>query len=227
MSKLRKQSIIIGLLILCSFVFGVLSVAPSIDSNDYLHLAAENSIGVKLAVVSQLMLAFTYLAIAVMIFNVLLKYDSIIAYGYLIVKTSAQVFNILGTIFIIAILLLSKLSGDSSLDSPGIYVQVGELLKYARDYVNHVIMIIMSNMAVFLFSFIAFKYRLVPRWISSLGFLGSFIGVLASVLVLFDLIDIVTIEYMLLNLPAILQDFILAFFLIFIGFNERKVTSPE
>jgi len=227
MSKLRKRSVIIGILIICSFVFGIFSIEPSIDSSDYLHTVIDSILSVKLALISQLLLSCTYITIAVMTFNVIVKFDSEMSYGYLVTKSIAQVFNILGTIFIIAIVVLSKLYSESSAENLSSYVLIGEVLKSTRDYVNHVIMILMNNVALFIFSLIAFRYRIVPRWISLLGFFGSVVSVFASILVLFNSIDVVTMEYLLLNVPVALQDLILAVFLIFYGFNENESTQEK
>ena len=227
MSKLRKQSIIIGILIICSFVFGVLSIVPSIDSDEYLGTVADNISTVKIALVSQLLLAFTYITIAIMIFNVIVKFDTEISYGYLVFKSVAQVFNIFGTILIIAFIALSKEYGEGSSENFSMYVLIGEILKSTRDYANHVVMILLNNIAVFIFSFIAFQYKIIPRWISLLGFLGAFVSGIASLLVLFDSMDVLTSEYLLLNVPIALQDLILAFFLIFFGFNDSKLGLHE
>ena len=227
MSELRKRSIIIGILIICSFVFGVLSIEPSIDSDEYLHKVMESILSVKLALISQLLLACTYIAIAVMIFNVIVKLDSEMSCGYLVAKATAQVFNIFSTILIIAIIILSNLHSESSSESLSVYVLIGEVLRGTRDYVNHVIMILMNNIAVFIFSFIAYRYRIVPRWISLFGFFGCIISIFASFLVLFNSIDVVTVEYLLLNVPIALQDLILAIFLIFFGFNEKEIGLNE
>jgi hypothetical protein len=227
MNKLRKQSIIIGILIICSFIFGILSIEQSIDSDEYLSKVVENIFYVKLALVSQLLLAFTYIAIAVMIFDVIAKFDLGMSYGYLVFKSTAQVFNILGTIFIIAFITLSKEYGESSPDNFSVYVLMGELLKSARDYANHVIMILINNIGVLIFSFIAFRYKIIPRWMSLLGFFGAIVSGFASLLVLFELMDVLTMEYLLLNAPLAIQDLSLAIFLIFFGFIDNELGQDE
>ncbi len=227
MSKLRKQSIAIGILIICTFIFGILSIEQSIDSKEYLSIVAENMFSVKVALVSQLLLAFTYLAIAVLIFSVISKYDLEISCGYLVFKSTSQVFNILGTMFIIAFITLSKEYGENSPENLSMYVLVGDLLKSARDYANHVIMILLNNIGILIFSFIALRYKIIPRWISLLGIFGALVSGFASVLVLFDLMDVLTTEYLLLNVPIAVQDLILATFLIIYGFKDFELGAND
>ena len=53
------------------------------------------------------------------------------------------------------------------------------------------------------------------------------LSAIASVLVLFRVVDIITTEYMILNIPTALQELILAIWLIVKGFDKRVLLTNK
>jgi len=55
------------------------------------------------------------------------------------------------------------------------------------------------------------------------GLLGVVLAIVASLLVLFDLVAVVTPTYLAFNIPLVCQEFVFACWLIAKGFDQRKV----
>jgi hypothetical protein len=223
MSNIRKESIIIGILILLTFVLGILSIESYIDSDNYLREASLNALSVKISLTAQLVLSFIYIFISLLIYGILNRVNKSQSKWYLTFRIISQTFNIIGTIFIIALIVLSNeyLLKNSDLQ---FFSVIGQILKTARDYVNHILMITINCIAIIIFSFIALKYQLVHIWIVLLGFIGSALSIIASFLILFGIMNVISLPYLALNIPLALQDLFLALFLIFKGFNENYLS---
>ena len=73
----------------------------------------------------------------------------------------------------------------------------------------------------FMFYILLIKSKLIPQWLSAWGLIGAMLSAIASFLVLFRIVDIITPEYMILNVPTALQELILAIWLIVKGFDNK------
>jgi len=75
-----------------------------------------------------------------------------------------------------------------------------------------------------MFYAILHQSELVPRWLSLLGFISTVLsGILASLLLMFGVIYIITPTYITLALPTALLEIVLAVWLIIKGFSAKKM----
>lgn len=211
-----------GLLILLGMIAGIFSVAPAIDSTDYLTLGAANLNQVILAAIFQLLMSLTYMGIAILLYPMIRSFNAHLSLGFLSFRIIAVTLSIVGTLILLSTLILSQDFVIQSLPNMDFYKTIGHLLKSMRDYINHVFMVVvlcLGNTLLYL-SFI--KSKMIPRWLSIFGIISCSLSVLASLLVLFGRMDIITTEYLLLNAPTGIQELTLAFWLIFEGLNYSK-----
>lgn len=96
---------------------------------------------------------------------------------------------------------------------------IGDLLKTARDLVNHVVMIIILCIGGIMLYIIMIQSGLIPTWLSVWGILGSVIALLASILVLIKYLQVLSPTYLILNIPIAMQEIVFAVWLIFKGFK--------
>ncbi len=107
----------------------------------------------------------------------------------------------------------------------GSYFQtVGGLLREGRDLVNHVATTLAFALAMFLFNFQFYQTKLVPRWLSVSGLIGSILSILASLLFMIRFIGLDE-TYMILNLLIASQQLVLAIWLILKGFDQAKLDA--
>jgi hypothetical protein len=221
MTALRWNSVLIGVLILLSFILGIISIVPTVDSKDYLSLMKNSGLKLRTSILAQSLLAIVYVLIALVFFSIIKNVNGFFSNTFLTFKIISQVFNILGTIFIVLIYALGKENNIDALNVDVIYL--GEALKNGRDFTNHVLMILLNNVSIIFFLVICFYSNIIPRYISILGFLGVLFSITASLLVLYEKIDVLSSLYLLLNLPIALQDIILALFLIIKGIDVTQI----
>ncbi len=222
MKPIRNKTIIAGILIIAGMIAGILSVAPAVDSTEYLSKAAENANQVIIGAVFQFIMSIAYLGFALALYPIIKNPNQGLSLGFLSFRILASTLVIIGTIILVSILALSQeyvklLPQDSSS-----FEALGYLLKTARDLINHVFMILVFCISNLLFYILMIKSKYIPLWLSIWGGLGALLSAVASLLVLFGAIEIITSEYIVLNIPTALQEIILAIWLIIKGFDKTQ-----
>ena len=104
---------------------------------------------------------------------------------------------------------------------------LGGLLRTGRDLVNHVGMILASCLGSLFLYYLLFNAKLVPRWLLGWGLAGAVLAIMASLLVLFGLVDVVTAIYISLNAPIAGQELIFAIWLIVKGFEPSTPDATQ
>lgn len=220
MESYRGISIIVGALYIFGLVAGILSVAHAVDDSDYLTKAAPNARRINRAACFQFLMAFSYIGIAIVLYPMLTIFHEILAVGFLSFRIAAVLLVLAGTVILLLILKLSREYVKGAAADPSIFSVAGNLLKTARDLVNHVGMIIMLCMGGILLYIIMIQSGLIPLWLSVWGLLGYSLAILASMLVMVNCLKILSPAYLILNLPIALQEIVFAGWLILKGFKQ-------
>lgn len=222
----RKSALMAGVLHFATLATGILSVAPSVDAQDFLVAAAANGTQVIRAALFQTIMMAAYVGFAVVIYPLLKRHGEALSVGFLGFRTMAGALILVGAILLPLLLAVSRdyVNGQSP-DAPHLQ-SLGGLLRTGRDLVNHVGMIVASSAGSLLLNTLLFRAKLVPRWLSVWGLGGAAVAIGASILVLFGRVEVVTPTYLALNAPIAGQEFTLAIWLIAKGF-EPFALRPE
>lgn len=185
MDVFKHSARLVGLLYIAGMVAGIISVVPSIDSENYLTAAAANSTQVIIATLFQFVMFFTQLAIAILLYPVVKKFGESLAIGFLSLRIVSATLILFGTILLISLLVLSQEFVSQSPQNTLMFEALGSTLKMTRDHINHVFMILVLCLGNFMLYVLLLKSKLIPRWLSLWGFLGTVMSAIASVLILF------------------------------------------
>lgn len=214
-----RTSTIAGLLILLGMIVGILSVVPSIESSNYLIEVSENRLQVLSGAFFQSMLCPIYLVFAILLYPILNKYNQSLAIGFIGLRIAASVFQLIGALLLPLFVFLSQeFTTTTSTDLSGIHF-IADLLKILRDLINHVGMMMVIGIGNLILYYVFFKMEIIPRWLSSWGVLGNVIALFASILLLLQIIGVTTLPFVILTIPLVFQEIILALWLILKGFK--------
>ncbi|MFK7694357.1 DUF4386 domain-containing protein [Paenibacillus sp. HJGM_3] len=215
----RRSAVITGVLLIAGMVAGIFSVVPVIDGADYLVKASTNENQVLIGACFQLLMVVAYVGIPISMYPILSKHNKGLALGSVAFGTIAGVFIIIGVIILLLLLTLSyEFEKFGTLDV-SYFQTIGGLLQAARDLANHVAITLAFVLAMLLFNCIFYQTKLVPRWLSVWGLIGSTLSILASLLFMIRFIGL-DATYMMLNIPIAFQQLVLAIWLIVKGFNR-------
>jgi len=216
---------IAGILIILGIVSGILSIVSSVESESFLNEVYPNKNRVLIGAIFQFLLVPIYIGFSLVLYPILKKYNKTLSIGFIGFRIMAGVFQLLGIILLpIFILLSQKFLAQTNTDLM-IYETLSEILKLFRDLTNHLGVILATGLGNLLFYYILFKGKLVPIWLSTWGILGNTLIMVASFLLLFELIEVVSIEYGIMTIPLVLQEVVLAIWLIIKGLNSPVTTQ--
>ena len=219
MDSNRKTAIYAGILIIVGMIAGMLSIVPSVESPDFLTEVSANQNQVLIGALFQFTLVPIYLGFALLLYPILTSYSKSLAIGFVGFRIISGVFQVVGVIFLPIFILLSQEFLKSTTSDLLFFQTFGEVLKLGRDLANHVGVMLATGLGNLILFYIFYKTKLIPRWLSSWGLIGNALAMLASFLILFRFIDVITYHFAVLTIPLVLQEIVLAIWLIVKGFN--------
>ena len=180
MNTNRKTAIIAGVLIIIGMVAGVLSVVYVIEEPDYLIKVSANEIQVLIGAFFQFIMIPAYIGFALSLYPILRKYNEGLALGFVGFRIIAGTFHLIGVIILPLFLILSQEFIKAGAPDSSYFQTIGGLLRSGRDLVNHVAMILALSLGDLMFFYVLYQSKLVPRWLSGWGFVGTTLTILAS-----------------------------------------------
>lgn len=228
MNSNKKTAKMVGILFILaavSAVAGVLLYDPFLTSSDYLTKGSEYYNQVVLGAVMELILVISAVGTATIMFPLLRKYNETIALWHVCFRFLEAVVITIGIISVLALLTLSKEYVAGGATNIASYQASGTTLKAIHDWTFSLGPNFMLGINTMMYSYIFYKSKMVPRFIPILGMTGATLVFICALLVMFDVIDQVSLWGGLLALPVAANEMILAVWLIAKGFNESAIDS--
>jgi hypothetical protein len=225
MNSNRSTAMAFGILIITGMLFGILSSVPELEKPDYLIRLSSIKMQVIMAVFFQFPMAIVYVCIAVLLYPIIKKYNEAIALGYFAFRVIGSMFLFAGIISLLLLLFISQSFVAAGQPDSSYFQTIGQLLRTGRDLINHIAMILPWSIGGLLLYYCFFRMKLIPIWLSIWGLIGYTLTLAATILLMFNFIEIVTPTYIILNSPTALVELVLAFYMIIKGFNPIYADS--
>ncbi|RLL45468.1 DUF4386 domain-containing protein [Oceanobacillus piezotolerans] len=204
-------------------IIGLLLYDPILNHANYLVAGAENKNQIILGALFELLLACSAIGTAIMFFPYLRKQNESIALGYLCFRFFEAILIVVGILCVISILGLGL--EYVSLADPNTSAFQASAVPFLTIH-EWTFMLgpnFMLGINTFMYSYLLFRSKLVPRSLSIIGLVGSFSVFAAALLIMFDIIEQVSVWGGLLALPIAAFEMTLAFWLIVKGFNLQTL----
>ena len=226
MDVIRKKSISVGALLILSIVVGILSIDPVIDGMDNLESVSINSNAILIRAFMQFILGLIYASIPIILYTLLKKINTSLTIGFLVFRIISVGFIFIGWLSILLLLALSQEFVSSGSPELLYFKTLDNLLRSGRDLINHVAMPLILSVGNLMFYYILYQSKIIPKWLSLWGLIATILSsVLASLLLMFDVIGIINATYVSLAFPTALLEIVLATWLIVKGFDSNVVNS--
>ncbi len=228
MNTYRKTAVAVGVLYILGTVMGVLSViftGSILDGPNYLIKVSENPTQLVLASLMVLTMCLALAMIPFALFPVLKKVNESLAVGYVVFRGALE--TVFGTGTVLSWLFLLVVSRQyAAAGAPGGsgFEAVGALLLKGGDPLSAVMGTVFCLGALMLYTMF-YRSNLIPRWISVFGFIAIALHLVTIILVLFGLQSTFSMENTMMNLPILVQEMVMAVWLIAKGFNASAVAS--
>lgn len=230
MNSNKKSARIVGvffILAAVSAIVGLLLYDPILNNPDYLTTGAEHSNQVLLGVVMELILVISAIGTAVTMFPYLKRYNETIALWHVSFRFFEAVIIAIGIISVLSLLTLSQEFIAAASPNSESYHASGTVLKAIHDWTFLLGPNFMLGINTVMYSYIFYKSKLVPRFIPIIGMTGAVLVFSCSILVMFDVIEQVSVWGGILALPVALNEMTLAVWLIIKGFNDTSINDMQ
>lgn len=219
----RRRAAFAGALAITGMAAGALSIVPVVETDDFLALLPTHEVDVLVGAGFQAVMVPATVGFALALHPILRRASATASLGFVGFRLIAATFHLVGVILLPLFLVLAQSlvqAGGSDL----VHLEVlGQFLRAGRDLVNHVALILALSMGDLLLFWVLHTWRLAPRWLTTWGFVGIGLTVVASLLVLFGLADVVTPLYLAMNAPLAAHGLVLAVWLIARGVDTSSM----
>ena len=228
MNSNKRAAKVVGVLFLLAAVTAIIGLNlynPILKGPDYLTNGSEHANQVILGALMELILIVAAVGTATTMFPFLRKYNETIALWHVCFRFLEAVIITIGVISVLSLLTLSReFVAAGALDIASFQAS-GTLLKAVHEWTFLLGPNFMLGINTMMYSYIFYKSKLVPRFISILGMTGATLVFIAGLLELFGVIQQVSVWGGLLALPVFANEMTLAVWLIVKGFNESALAS--
>ena len=227
MNNFRKLAISAGILFIIYTSLDVLSflfLGP-VNSTNYLVSVSENASLVGTGAFLLLLGGACASGIAISLYPVLKNSDPVLALGAVGFRISEGVLRFVSMCVLLSIITLSQLYVKAGAPESSYFQTLGELLLAAKGWVGNVGSLLAFSIGCTLYYVIFYRTKLVPRWISVWGLIFGISGMISCALVSIGLIAPMGTEQVLMIIPMLPQEIVLAVWLIVKGFNPSAIAS--
>ena len=165
---------VVGVLFLAQLTTAAVSYSVILDpilyGPDFLVDVSQNSTMVRIAVFLDVFCGAAIVAIAVMLFPILREFSERIALWYIGLRAIEFTTIIISGIFLLTLLSVSQEYVQAAVPEPHLQA-IGESFLRMRGWTQNMTLIVFS-LGGFLFYFLLYRSRLLPRFISAWGLVG-------------------------------------------------------
>jgi hypothetical protein len=217
----RKSAIIVGALFIIGTAAGMTSAAlmvPSLGAADYLSKISANSGQVTAGAFFVLIMSLSLAMIPAVLYPILKKRNEALAVGYVVFRGALETMITIAQVACIFVLvILSQKFTGAGAPGHSYFQTLGAVILGGHANLSALLSVVFPIGAL-MFYYVLYKERLIPRWLSGWGFI-------AAILYLFGgLYDLLSTEIVVLFLPMLVQEMVMAVWLIVKGFNPSATT---
>jgi hypothetical protein len=224
----RKYAIIAGVLFIIYTSVDILSflfLGPTTATN-YLVSVSENAGLVGTGALLLLVGGVCGIGIAISLYPVLKKFNAGLALGAVSFRISEGVLRFVAVGGYLLLITLSQQFVQAGAPDSSYFQTLGALV-YAGNRWGNVLSLLAFSIGALLYYIIFYRTKLVPRWLSGWGLVAAILTMASAALVTVGLIAPFSTTQIILNLPILPQEMVLAAWLIVKGFNPAVIASKS
>jgi hypothetical protein len=165
--------------------------------------------------------------IAISLYPVLRKFNGGLALGSVGFRTFEGVLRFVAVCTLLSLITLSQQFVKAGAPDSSYFQTLGVLLYAGYRWVGNVGALLAFSIGCLLYYIIFYRTKLVPRWLSVWGLVAAILAMLSCVLAMVGLIAPFGTEQVVLALPMLPQEMVLAVWLIVKGFNPSVIASKS
>lgn len=220
MNAHRKTAIVVGALFIIGTAAGMISAVltgPFVGASDYLSKVSANSGQVMAGAFFILIMGLSLAMIPAVLFPILKKQNEVLAIGYVVFRGALEtLITIASAVCFFVLIILSQKYVGAGAPGASYFQTLGALLLGGHASLTAILSIVFP-LGALMFYYVLYQAKLIPRWISGWGFIAAILYLLGG------LYDLFSSELVILLLPMLVQEMVMAVWLIVKGFNPSTI----
>jgi len=224
----RQTATVVGVLFIIGTVSGVLMfpvLGNLLTAPDRLTAIAASEGRMIVASLLKFVMGVACAGIGLALYPVLRKYSGGLAIGAAGFRVIEGMVDILGALALVTLLALSQEFVEAGAPGSSYFQTADALISSGMGWLTNWAMLVTWCIGALMYYVVLYQFRLVPRWLTVWGLVGIGLTTIGAVLVLFNVVPGFGPVQMVLNLPILVQEMVLAGWLIARGFDTRAVAT--
>jgi len=222
----RKTAAVVGVLFILGTVPALLPLASNtVSAPDHLTAISTNEGQMIIFTAVKFIMGIACAGIGLALYPILKKYHEGLAIGAAGFRVIEGALHVVGALLYVVLLALSQefvkagAPASSYFQTADVLINTG--IGWFRDAAN----LLTFGIGALMYYVVFYQYRLVPRWLTVWGLVGITLTIISALLVMFHLLPPFGTILIVLLMPILPQELVLAVWLIAKGFNPSAVAS--
>jgi hypothetical protein len=229
MNSHRNYAISAGILFIIADVVGFLSLPfmGPVNATDYLVSVSTNANQVTTAALLLFIGGAAAIGIGISLYPVLKKYNEGLALGAVGFRIAEGMLDFVAVIGLLVLITLSQQFVNAGAPASSYFQTLGALVDGGYHWTSNIVKLMAFSIGAMLYYIIFYRTKLVPRWLSGWGIVAAIFTMVSALLTMYGLIAPFSTAQVILNLPILPQELVLAVWLIIKGFNPSAIAQSE
>jgi hypothetical protein len=221
----RMTAAVVGVLFIIGTVSGLLMLPfiAILNAPDHLTTIAAHEGQMIIATLLKFIMGVACAGIGLALYPMLKKYNGGLAIGAVGFRIIEGVVHIVGALSYVALVALSQEFVKAGAPAASYFQTTDVLINVGKDWLTNVALLLTWSISALLYYLVFYQHNLVPRWLSGWGLVGITLTFISCLLVMFHLITPAGTIQVVLQAPIMLQEMVLAVWLIVQGVNPSAV----
>jgi hypothetical protein len=224
----RKAAAVVGVLFILGTVPALLS-APlafnTVSAKDPLTAISTNEGQMIVFTAVKFIMGIACAGIGLALYPILKEYNEGLAFGAAGFRVIEGAMDVVGAVLYVVLLALSREFVKAGAPASSYFQTAGALINAGSDWLRDAAMLLTFGIGALMYYVVFYQHRLVPRWLSVWGLVAITLTIISALLVMFHLLPPFGTIQVLLNMPILPQELVLAVWLIVRGFNPPAGAS--
>jgi hypothetical protein len=224
----RKTAAVVGVLFILGTVPALLSLplaVNTVNAQDHLTAIYTNEGQMIIFTAIKFIMGVACAGIGLALYPILKKYNEGLAFGAAGFRVIEGVLDVVGALLYVALLALSQEFVRAGAPASSYFQTADVVINAGIGWFRDAAMLLTFGIGALMYYVVFYQFRLIPRWLTVWGLVGIILTIISALLVMFHLLPPFGTIQVILNLPILPQELVLAFWLIAKGFNPSAVGS--
>jgi hypothetical protein len=224
----RKTAAVVGALFILGTIPALLSLplaVNTVNAQDHLTAISTNEGQMIIFTAIKFIMGVACAGIGLALYPILKKYNEGLAFGAAGFRVIEGMISVVGALLYVVLLALSQEFVKAGAPASSYFQTADVVINAGIGWFRDAAMLLTFGIGALMYYVVFYQFRLVPRWLTVWGLVGITLTIISALLVMFHLLPPFGTIQVILNLPILPQELVLAIWLIAKGFNPSVGAS--